>query len=1297
MRPTSGLLIILHFSISLVAGAAAAQPTNGYVGIYSDSAGTQPCATVAPMSGGLLYVIATLEGNSASGITGAEFRIEVSDPDGWWMVYLPIDADVLFGDPLDTGDGAGVSFAFNTCQTPNAEGKLLLATIGVINFSGAPTTLFVKRHSNPTNSSFFCPLFTLCDSIFSKQCMSPSTAPECSLTTSKALTMTAAADMPVFSAGLNSTGDGRGPGDPSVARQDAAMEKRFTAVPQQTPDIVELPSAQKISTASSEADWFVEWTFEGGGLCNDSGWEAFDNRILNDGNTYWTVDSSFDGIGNVTLNAIVLTSVSSCWVLTDGGYGNDWYQGLRIFYSGETDLAFDYLIDSSPEDFLVVEVDSACSSFERVDYQTAPSVGAFAYRDTVFTQAGHKTDGFFYKPLDDFGTSETHCVYISFFSNFAISPQDDYTDVNNEQFSLVSSTGLRAGLVIDNIAISGDLAFVEDFESGSHPSVVGMNMFDSEQFGTWARTFPHITDNDTCVENTTCALLFTDYETPTIANDPSMAFGPSQYVVRNWLDNVIVSPWVSLPVSSSLKGTLLQFQEFPGNKFAQSFIARGYGVRGRTLADGCITSWSDNGVVGNQWEALDSFSWKTKDRLLTPFVKNSWDEVQIRFRLVDWRVLTGSIVIPDPFLPGPGPYIDSVRLGRIPGDGPVLLSGPAEADDRWQAQDTFPTKRNPAIPDGPLGPYYRPATDSKARFGTCAVSMGQDLGSLAPGPFSPNLITGDSIVVRMFDGNTRGIVRAGIFYCVAEGPHAGRKVPIERIDSTIFANAGPGCFVNYVDWSTNPRVVQSIGEAFDDEYFIPGDVLRYFWYAMDDNGTVRSAPPGVTVDPVQNALTLDQAEAATGGLFEVNFLPKMQWDSDLLAAIAADPVGKIDPKSGPTEGPDSWYDEFNGDPGEQTTCLLYVNKVNTGRRSTDLNRTSFMYTLDKLGYRDRYDVYDVQGFGVGDTNNDLGGRATTGQARGYAAIVHDAGRSSFVPIPDGNPANIVTRKIDQAGWYRTWLAEAGQHTLDAAVLWVIGENTVEDIPLNPLISSEMAVELAFDNQDQGANPGALAQDVTVNFNHGVLEMTTPEDDYTLSGGCPTVRDFDDLTTGTGTITHRFANPGSPEAQPTVGGAAVIVNSDPTIGFDTVMMSHSWFDLHPGPGFPTSAAETLAGQILQATMPIGCKPGDVDPTDVVITSETLPRVTRLYSNTPNPFNPYTTVKFDLAQSGHVEVKVFNISGRLIRTLVDEELKPKTHQVIWDGADNEGRTVASGVYFVRLNTHEVRAVQKAVVLR
>ncbi len=74
---------------------------------------------------------------------------------------------------------------------------------------------------------------------------------------------------------------------------------------------------------------------------------------------------------------------------------------------------------------------------------------------------------------------------------------------------------------------------------------------------------------------------------------------------------------------------------------------------------------------------------------------------------------------------------------------------------------------------------------------------------------------------------------------------------------------------------------------------------------------------------------------------------------------------------------------------------------------------------------------------------------------------------------------------------------------------------------------------------------------------------------------------------------------------------------------------------------------------------------------------------LSQNVPNPFNPATTISYELNAGGQVDLRVFDLAGRLVRTLVHDSQEAGTHQVLWRGRDQAGRTVAAGVYFYRLD--------------
>jgi hypothetical protein len=100
---------------------------------------------------------------------------------------------------------------------------------------------------------------------------------------------------------------------------------------------------------------------------------------------------------------------------------------------------------------------------------------------------------------------------------------------------------------------------------------------------------------------------------------------------------------------------------------------------------------------------------------------------------------------------------------------------------------------------------------------------------------------------------------------------------------------------------------------------------------------------------------------------------------------------------------------------------------------------------------------------------------------------------------------------------------------------------------------------------------------------------------------------------------------------------------------------------------------------------------------VIVSASAPAVTLLYQNFPNPFNPVTSIRYQLSKPGHVKLRVYSVAGQLIGTLVDESQQPGFFQLSWDGRNREGRRIASGVYFYRLETPDYSKSFKMVILR
>jgi hypothetical protein len=102
-------------------------------------------------------------------------------------------------------------------------------------------------------------------------------------------------------------------------------------------------------------------------------------------------------------------------------------------------------------------------------------------------------------------------------------------------------------------------------------------------------------------------------------------------------------------------------------------------------------------------------------------------------------------------------------------------------------------------------------------------------------------------------------------------------------------------------------------------------------------------------------------------------------------------------------------------------------------------------------------------------------------------------------------------------------------------------------------------------------------------------------------------------------------------------------------------------------------------------------------DSIQSGENLPRRFALHQNYPNPFNPTTAIKYDLPKGIYVTLEVYDMLGRKIRTLVEEKLGAGYRVTVWDGKNDQGLPVSSGLYFYRLKTTEFTKVRKATLLR
>jgi hypothetical protein len=89
--------------------------------------------------------------------------------------------------------------------------------------------------------------------------------------------------------------------------------------------------------------------------------------------------------------------------------------------------------------------------------------------------------------------------------------------------------------------------------------------------------------------------------------------------------------------------------------------------------------------------------------------------------------------------------------------------------------------------------------------------------------------------------------------------------------------------------------------------------------------------------------------------------------------------------------------------------------------------------------------------------------------------------------------------------------------------------------------------------------------------------------------------------------------------------------------------------------------------------------------------------RLAQNYPNPFNPTTVILFSLESPGHVDLAIYNLLGQSIRTLISADMRAGDHETVWDGTDDNGMPVSSGVYFYRLQAGSFSKTMKMMLMK
>jgi FlgD Ig-like domain len=147
---------------------------------------------------------------------------------------------------------------------------------------------------------------------------------------------------------------------------------------------------------------------------------------------------------------------------------------------------------------------------------------------------------------------------------------------------------------------------------------------------------------------------------------------------------------------------------------------------------------------------------------------------------------------------------------------------------------------------------------------------------------------------------------------------------------------------------------------------------------------------------------------------------------------------------------------------------------------------------------------------------------------------------------------------------------------------------------------------------------------------------------------------------------------------------------------TILAEGNWWNANPPKASKFYGLVSREPYLCDDPNPVAPWEGDPRPEDKP--GLTLPTHYSLGASQPNPFNPVTTMTFDVpAPGGQVEIAIFDVKGSKVRTLVRGRHAVGTHAATWTGRDDSGEPVASGVYFVRMTAPSFTQTRKVVLLK
>jgi hypothetical protein len=808
--------------------------------------------------------------------------------------------------------------------------------------------------------------------------------------------------------------------------------------------------------------------------------------------------------------------------------------------------------------------------------------------------------------------------------------------------------------VIDSISLSDAGAFsdFEDFEAastGANSSGI-WNGMPAVPFGAYSGLAANLCDKDPCGEDFTSVIVFyigsavpsTSY--PGLYDTPFCVDGKrgSGALCQN---EIVVSPPIDTRRYSTRHDGVQDGVIPPGELPALGGFVYRYAIyRDLPMANLVFHLWHVRNVVNGcpgrwldrNYAIWDDYDWGFYAWDVSDLLSS--DTVQVAVGVVDmcdvWYLVQG-----DCAKHTPAPWFDNVRLYRCANTGPQMYSR-----DLDLFQDNFPQE------EFDIESYVRADAANDINWSDNAVirpgdSIAIDCSSPLGGGIAPDPTYGGPAVYLHVKCSYIGaepvkppLAGPSLAGSILTGP-PGSQYPI---NFNYISDDGVWTVIQCDSVRTSGGIALATRYCvdLDDELFTRGYAIEYYFTARDVAGEERAHPKWAR---------------SRGPYFEWTCLP-----------TGKSPVLFVD---------DSRYSLVK--PYSGSSAREYWDRA-----------------WDALEDPDAPDRYDVNSPSSG-VSNGPGSRAKNYQLTTfYDMIVWDCGDYSSATITDGT---MNSDKSNDCGMLIDWM-DLSEGDVG---LWVCGDEVAYDLenmastPALTLMNAWCGVDLiawSYFWETGGTTGGGIVYPlITGDVDAGIFVHGGVPDSLYADGGCWSLNQFDVLgKTGTGKYALRY-----PAYNATSYYAAV---SNEQLNAGGYFVRTMWFAFSFQ--FVRDAAMGdipirvhLAHDVF-TWMTVGCnQPG----CDEKLTPAEAPRAYALAQNFPNPFNPSTTIKYDMKAKGLVTVRIYDVAGRLVRTLVNETKDAGAYSAVWDGRNNGGAGVASGIYFYKMDAGSFSATKKLVMLR